>query len=999
MNRESFGRWGAELSEGGFACALAALGVLFEGDIVTLLKEADFRPSEEPNPEGGEPGEAARQRAVDLLARHLSHLGERGERARWRWYPFNREFLWYPDEDRPYLLASAGLLADAWMTAEIPSRGLRLVIDADDMLGRRGLERGRESVAWLMSTLSHPDVGASSVTGQLEDPSLEVGWQWPLRVGLLGDERSEALRIRLTGWRRENEWATPLWKVVDGATASCDLLLLPLDLRAALAAVAALPSPSRADAVIALGRSRGGAERWVRQLEGLRAVSETSGVGLVHVSRRDQARWFGAVLRELSHGTPLDVALFQASNWVDAPPPFVLATGRLLEFSRLAHQVERAIERLSSEELRELRLDVTEWDSAGYMLELDDEITAGDLAERIRLEPLNEAYLSESGMATAMSEMLKGIEEAAAESSAPPERAEPRYIQAQWYDLSTAGERVRRRLSLRAGAAHELMVRIGRTDADWDVGPRDRPFPDAELPPDQEEHRLTVVFTRVDPSSESGDETKDLESDDRKAQVRHIVLPREGDSSACRFTVYVSGDAERVEGRLLVLHRNRVLQTALVRGSVGGRHDEPGDERLSITPEVRVRHDLGDLAFRVPFDASILVNHSESGVSGVTVMADADARAIRVSGKMDQEIAFLDRRLSDIAYDMASYEGGLRAPATEAMLRTFAQHGSLLYSALVKRGIGEGGLARGERLQVISAIPEARLPVEFIYDRDAPLDEAPLCEHAEDALREGSCRECAESDEESVVCPLGFWGLSRIIERHGHDATLVDETVRDRDFAFRSDPTWSRNELDVLRSGMVGGSVRVDESVDGGLQQVCDRISDGSGELVPVSAWDDWVEGVGASTPSIVALIVHVERSPGGDPQPRMEIGDEDWLKVALMKERHLRPDPNLPGPLVLLLGCETGAPDIEFLGLVSQARERGASVVVASGSAIHSVHAVPVTAAFVDAIRDAIADGSTTFGEVMRTVRRELLADGLPMVLSLTAYGDADWQLVTSTP
>jgi hypothetical protein len=31
-----------------------------------------------------------------------------------------------------------------------------------------------------------------------------------------------------------------------------------------------------------------------------------------------------------------------------------------------------------------------------------------------------------------------------------------------------------------------------------------------------------------------------------------------------------------------------------------------------------------------------------------------------------------------------------------------------------------------------------------------------------------------------------------------------------------------------------------------------------------------------------------------------------------------------------------------------------------------------------------------------MLNVRREMLAKGMPMVLALTAYGDADWRLTT---
>ena len=39
------------------------------------------------------------------------------------------------------------------------------------------------------------------------------------------------------------------------------------------------------------------------------------------------------------------------------------------------------------------------------------------------------------------------------------------------------------------------------------------------------------------------------------------------------------------------------------------------------------------------------------------------------------------------------------------------------------------------------------------------------------------------------------------------------------------------------------------------------------------------------------------------------------------------------------------------------------------------------------------LKDGEN-FGEVMLSIRRKALAEGNPMVLCLSAYGDADWRL-----
>jgi hypothetical protein len=57
--------------------------------------------------------------------------------------------------------------------------------------------------------------------------------------------------------------------------------------------------------------------------------------------------------------------------------------------------------------------------------------------------------------------------------------------------------------------------------------------------------------------------------------------------------------------------------------------------------------------------------------------------------------------------------------------------------------------------------------------------------------------------------------------------------------------------------------------------------------------------------------------------------------------------------------------------------------------------HAAPVAEQLVRDLYQAIGLGPVRFGEVMVRLRRTLLARGTPMVLTLAAFGDADWFLV----
>jgi hypothetical protein len=506
------------------------------------------------------------------------------------------------------------------------------------------------------------------------------------------------------------------------------------------------------------------------------------------------------------------------------------------------------------------------------------------------------------------------------------------------------------------------------------------PFPYEELP-DATEHRLTVVLTEPHLLNEP--------------QTAEILLPRRGDSSACTFFLYIKGGTKRVEARLIVLHRNRVLQTALLRGLVApGLHPEAEGAGIDLVIEAVVRPGLVDLGIRRRFGAALVLNHDSRSVSRVTTIAD-DHVEITATPHLQTEIQWFNDELSQIARNRSAFTGGITAEATVTMLRSFARHGSMLYRYIVRDHLGSHPIAGRERIQIVSTEPEAILPAEFIYERMAPLENAPLCPSAAESLRRGACGEACPrgADEEKFVCPLGFWGMSRILERHAHEPDLVLK----KDFKLQAEPLEDRKTLIVLGDALVAASYRVDASCSGGMASVRDAIEKATSRP-PRSAenWQEWAREIAGGAPTLLALLVHTDHVSSTDPMQKMEIGKESWLSVANVDERYVRDKREKPSPLVMLLGCETNAPEVPFLSLVSEFRASGAAVVLSTGSTVHSVHAVPVARRLVEVLSRLIgAGGIVTFGEVMRSARRELLADGYPMVLCLAAFGDADWRLI----
>ena len=101
------------------------------------------------------------------------------------------------------------------------------------------------------------------------------------------------------------------------------------------------------------------------------------------------------------------------------------------------------------------------------------------------------------------------------------------------------------------------------------------------------------------------------------------------------------------------------------------------------------------------------------------------------------------------------------------------------------------------------------------------------------------------------------------------------------------------------------------------------------------------------------------------------------------------------PGPIVLLLGCETGRriADTGYGGLAGQFKDFHASLVLGTMAKILGRHAAPLAAELVAEL-SSIDTPDADFGTLLRRIRRRLLAHGILMAFALVAIGDAEWRL-----
>ncbi|HEX5717113.1 MAG TPA: hypothetical protein VF179_13195 [Thermoanaerobaculia bacterium] len=513
--------------------------------------------------------------------------------------------------------------------------------------------------------------------------------------------------------------------------------------------------------------------------------------------------------------------------------------------------------------------------------------------------------------------------------------------------------------TLRGEGSYEAAIRIGRSHARWVSV--ERPFPTPEEPPPRKGHLLTVIFWEplVSPAP----------------QVRPLRLPPMGNSREVSFPFEIPAGLERIAARVTVLHANRVLQTGLLRAAVGGRWSFT----LDATPRTR----LQSLSGRTEFDAALVLNHDDEGIPRLTAAAGAQAAVISLNeGAVTRLTEYLRDRISEIA-DKPERFTNLSSPGTVELLRNLAQKGGALHDHLC-RHTSLLVLAGAKRIHLTSARADSFFPVEMLYRFDPPDEGAELCPNALAALQAGECPGGCPADKRRHVCPLGFWGLSRIIERHAHKP----EHQEINGFRLQPEPM-ARTPLPLAGRALLAASDKASEVKKDAVEHLHQALAR-RGSAARVRSWPEWIAHVASDRPSLLVLLPHHEQIRGDD---FLEIGEGDRLQSELVREEHVSVDGSL-SPIVLLLGCETNLARIAFDNLVIRFRDRGAAVVVSTIATILGRHASPAAERLVELLDEEAREGNSTFGEVMVRLRRKLLETETPMALGLTAYGDADWIL-----
>jgi hypothetical protein len=234
--------------------------------------------------------------------------------------------------------------------------------------------------------------------------------------------------------------------------------------------------------------------------------------------------------------------------------------------------------------------------------------------------------------------------------------------------------------------------------------------------------------------------------------------------------------------------------------------------------------------------------------------------------------------------------------------------------------------------------------------------------------------------------------MNRVIERHAVKP-VAETNLSGTEYALQSDPIAGRDTLDILNAAVYAASNRVQE---GQIEELLGTLADVTDQRVEhVHDWDTWRTAIQNRGPSLLVLVPHTLKDDHDI--PTLEIGEEQQLPEDQITASYVHATRDYRPPIVLLLGCETAVPDVPFQGFSVPFRIHGAAIVLSTLTPVLGRHAVPVAQMLLGELKRA-ARASGTFGDALLGLRRRALAAGIPMVLSLVAYGDADWRLYSDT-
>jgi hypothetical protein len=472
-----------------------------------------------------------------------------------------------------------------------------------------------------------------------------------------------------------------------------------------------------------------------------------------------------------------------------------------------------------------------------------------------------------------------------------------------------------------------------------------------------------------------------------QVQSGKLRVPRDQtrNSTTHKFSFMAPANG-RVLARIHIMRPDStmLLQSAILAGDVVASESEAEAHRPDI--ELNVDVIAGNL-----HDPAL-------GSIGQAVIAGENTALTQQNGKpVEIDISQLQDRLESLVH-------GIEKTATKHGLDYTAVSAKLVHLALAGQDLRArfkpqlGDIANANPLQIVSLHAGDVLPLELIYDGPALSINSQICPTWQNALREGKCNNCAGGGPEkdaapARVCPMKFWSMQKVIERRTAD-------TKKGEFHVSAEPSTDRPRLRQIEAAVVAASVRVTEK---DLSDLADQ----AGAVFNVPAekaanWDEWKSVIHNQHPEILIAMPHNQSFADGNASALMvgepadksaKIPDEAALLAGSVTAEHVQLSDERPGPIVLLLGCNTQFQEGRLASFAGEFRNKGAALTIATLGELLADQAPVAAGALLDRIADP-PQGATTMGEVLLSTRRHLLGEGMIMALLLVGNGDAEWLL-----
>jgi hypothetical protein len=460
---------------------------------------------------------------------------------------------------------------------------------------------------------------------------------------------------------------------------------------------------------------------------------------------------------------------------------------------------------------------------------------------------------------------------------------------------------------------------------------------------------------------------------------------RNSTSQSFSFTAPADG---RVMARVHIMRPGgrKLLQSAILAGDVVASESEAEAHEPDI--ELNVDVVAGNL------------HDPTSAEDGQAVITDGTTAAVEQDGSfVEIDVSQLQELLVKLVHkiETAADRHGLDAKAVGKTLVTLARSGQQLRTRFETQ-LDKLASADDSPLQIASLQSGDILPLELIYDGPPLSINSEICPTWQKAVREGNCNNCAgggpdNDDAPARVCPMHFWSMRKVIERRSAD------TEKGR-FHVSAESSFGRPSLRPIEAAVIAASGRVAAS------DVSDLCNHAVATLkVPAETaanWAEWVAVIHDHHPELLIAMPHNQAIDGGLNSALMmgepldesaPVPEDAALLAGSVTEAYVQLSGDRPGPIVLLLGCNTQFQEGRLTGFAGEFRKNGAALTVGTLGELRADQAPQAARMLLDQIVQPPKNAKSV-GEVLLSTRRRLLGDGMIMALLLVANGDAEWLL-----